>query len=110
LKIIKAVSIERRVRPSDGLFDSVLPASLGYRRQLDNLCGLKHFTGFRAPATDAMASDREGAMQVSKLFLIHMNRLLAAPAETFNPRRITQSHPRRVFVLLDYNLDLLLRL
>jgi hypothetical protein len=57
---------------------------------LDNLCCLFELTGLSALAIDTVAGDRQGAVKVIDLVALQADRLLAAPAEPFRPRRMPE--------------------
>jgi hypothetical protein len=68
---------------------------------LDNARRFGELACFGASAVEALARDRDGVMQVVQLFAVESNRFLAAPAEPFDPGRITQRDALRALVRLD---------
>jgi hypothetical protein len=53
---------------------------------LNNLRCFPNVTRFGVLPVETMARDRQGTMQVIKLFAVEPNRLLAAPAKPVCPR------------------------
>jgi len=102
----------RRPLSKNVLFDSGLLLCLsfsGERRKLYHLAQARHVSGLCALAIDALARDGERVMQVVQLFRFQMNRLLATPAESISPGRITQRHARRsVLALFQEDFDSLI--
>jgi hypothetical protein len=60
---------------------------------------------FGALPIDAMARDRQGTMQVVKLFAIEPDCLLAAPAKPICPCRLAQHDAFLAFMLLNEEFD-----
>jgi hypothetical protein len=53
--------------------------------------------GLSALAIETMSCDRQGTVQVVYLIAIQTNRLLAAPAESFRPSRMTEHDAPLIF-------------
>jgi hypothetical protein len=64
---------------------------------LDDSGWLFELAGFGALAIEAMSRDRQGTVQVVYLIAIQANRLLAAPAESFRPGRMTEHDAPLIF-------------
>jgi hypothetical protein len=95
------------------LIDSFDPLSLlnfrfrglSERRQLNNLRGFFELTGLCALAVDTVAGDRQGTMKIVNLIAVEANRLLAAPAKPFRPRRMAEHHTLCARMTFDDDLD-----
>ena len=75
------------------------PLCLCERRKLNDLSGFGLLASLCAIKIDAVAGDRQSAMQIVQLFAAEPYGLLAAPAKPFRPSRIAQDHLLRIIAI-----------
>src|SRR5881227_1643797 len=77
-------------------------------RELNDLRGRCRLAVVGALPTDAVARDRDCAVQFVELIAVNTNRLLTTPAETFRPGEVPERDAFDSFVPLKRDLDLLI--